>query len=166
MLRRGAGCAASRSAEMVQFGRSSKHYIAISITITMNLAPRRTAQRYMGLYEWAAVWRACRWPISSFKKLRPRLSGLAAGRMPVSRLFMTYAGSASGAPAPAPRARPSPGRLSFPASRRCSGPAKSANECRPTWRGPLERVEGVSRGNSGTDGGDTADVTLGSVYQR
>ena len=41
----GRGCAASRSAEMVQFGHSSKHYIAISITITMNLAPRRTAQR-------------------------------------------------------------------------------------------------------------------------
>ena len=92
----------------------------------------------MGLYEWAAVWRACRWPSSSFKKLRPRISGLAAGRMPVSRLFMTYAGSACGQPAP--RARPSTGRLSFPASGRCSGPTKSPNECRPTRSGPLERA--------------------------
>ena len=165
MSRCGAGCAASRSAEMIRFGHSSKHYIAISITITMNLAPRRTAQQYMGLYEWAAVWRACRWPISSFKKLRPRLSGLAPGRMPVSRLFMTYAGPVSGRPAPASWARPSPGRLSFAASRRCSGPQNLRTSADP--HGVVRSKEwGVSRGNSGTDGGDTADVTLGSVYQR
>ena len=35
----GLGCAAKCSAEMVRFGPSSKHSIATSVTITMNLAP-------------------------------------------------------------------------------------------------------------------------------